>query len=127
MDEVHVRAVGHVGKRWGATAYSKLIPPHVWHLESRRSREPYHIAIEESQPIVFAVFIALREKKLQPQADAQEWLAGVYVLDDRASEVCVMESCDGISKRPDSGQDKLVCPGNHIRVAGEEGRVPNFH
>src|SRR5258706_8953706 len=76
VDEVEEGAVSRAFQNRRLALDAAAVPPHVRYLELVRQIKADAFPAQDAQPFVLAVFIAHVEEELQPQADAQERLAG---------------------------------------------------
>ena len=113
----HVIAVNEVEMRTGSNilqdrmvrlSQCQRVPAHVRDLEVRLGLEPDDLARDDTQPLVFAVFIADIEQELQSQANSQEGLATVDGIVNRWHEIEPFEFGDRVAKCAHTRQHHAV-------------------
>src|SRR5262249_7944112 len=121
MYEIHRWVHWQIAQNRRRFANVELVPAHVRDLESGNRIEAHDLDREQVKALIHAVLVTGREQKLQPQADAQEWLALVDVVFDRLDEIRFPQARDGITKRADAGEDEPFRLGNAIRIVADDG------
>src|SRR5262249_49066340 len=126
MYEIHRWVHWQIAEDRRRFANVELVPAHVREFEAGNRIEAHDLAGEQGHTLIHTVLVTGREQKLQPQADAQEWLALVDVVFDRLDEIRFPQARDGITKRADAGEDELFRLGNAIRIVADDGRRPDL-
>ena len=84
-----------------------------------------HAAADQSQPLVFAIFVALVKQHLHAEADAQQRLAARRLVLHHGVHAAFSQLVRRVAERAHAGQQHLVRPADHRRVGGHHRLLPD--